>query len=299
MNASDVLNRLTKARRRQAGFVDYLLEEDELLGLKLRFCGSWLHLREWLESGESRLLNANFCKRFLLCRSCAARRAGRLVEAYVPKVEELQRQNPKLIPAMVTLTTKNREDLPDAIAHLKLSWGNMIAARRRGLSKSSRHLANQWCKVEGGLRSMEIKRGKDGLWHPHLHVFTLLNDYISQPELSGEWLQYTGDSFVVGVRKCDNGIVPGLIETVKYATEFEDMPHADQLHVHRSANGNRFTEPFGIMRGVREPDIDEDDTAGLTGPYRDFIAQWLFGEKKYAMAPIEKSLIIERPAKCN
>ena len=112
MNASDVLNRLISHRKSQTALVEHLLQEDEKLGQRVRYCGSWLHLREWIESGESRIRNANFCKQFLLCRSCAARRAGKLVTAYEAKVNTLTAAQASLIPAMVTLTIKNMFGVP-------------------------------------------------------------------------------------------------------------------------------------------------------------------------------------------
>ena len=236
MEASELLNRITRAKRSQVDLHAYLFEDDPPLGALVNGCGSWLHLREWLQeftpkgTNESRLLAANFCKKHLLCQSCAVRRAGKHVEAYAAKVEHLQKERPDLVPAMVTLTVKNGPDLPERVAHMKKAWSRMIAARRRYLSNPDRHPAVEWSKVEGSIRAIEIKRGKrSGLWHPHMHCFVLLDRYIKQKKLSEEWHQWTGDSFVVGVTKCKNGIVPGLIATVKYSCKISSMT-PDQIY---------------------------------------------------------------------
>lgn len=294
MTASDVLNRLTAHKRSQGDLLRYVRQQNEALAGRIYDCGSWLRIREWINSGESRLRNANFCKSFLLCRSCAARRAGRMVEAYAAKVGFVSECNPELIPAMVTLTVKNGDDLAERLLHLKTAWRAMLARARKAKSNSKKNLPIQWNKVVGCLRAIEITHSKHG-WHPHIHVFALLSSYIDQKELSAQWLELTGDSFVVGVTECKNGIVPGLIECLKYASKLSELEPHQAYHVYETAKGSRFTDPQGLLRGVSEPDIDFDDDTGCDGPYRDFIARWLAGEQRYAIKPVEEIFIIERP----
>jgi hypothetical protein len=196
-----------------------------------------------------------------------------MVAAYAEKVEAVTASQPELIPAMITLTVRNGDDLGERLTHLKTSWSSMIAAARKGKTRSERHAPTQWNKVIGAVRAIEVTRKASG-WHPHIHVFALLTSYIDQPSLSAEWHRFTGDSFVVGVTKCKGGIVPGLIETLKYCSKLTELSPAEILHVWRCAKGSRFTDPSGILRGVPEPEIRQDDDAGLTGPYRDFLALW-------------------------
>jgi hypothetical protein len=197
-----------------------------------------------------------------------------MVAAYAEKVDTVTAgEGSSLIPAMVTLTIKNGQDLSERLAHLKLSWKNMIGAARKGKSSSGRHEVVEWNKVVGSIRSIEVTKSESG-WHPHIHAFVLLSDYIDQRALSAEWERFTGDSMIVGVTKCKGGVVPGLIETLKYCSKLTELSNADILHVWRSAKGSRFTDPQGILRGVPEPEIDQDDATGLTGAYRDFYAIW-------------------------
>lgn len=298
MNTCDVLNRLTHHRLSQVAVVDLLKLEEPNVGDLVEGCGSWLHMREWIESGETRLRNANFCQKFLLCRSCAARRAGKMVALYAQKVETVTASAPHLIPAMITLTVKNGPDLAERLAHLKRSWSAMIAASRKARSLSNRNAPIEWNKVVGSVRAIEVTNMGNG-WHPHIHVFALLSSYIDQPTLSAEWHAFTGDSFVVGVTKCKGGIVPGLIETLKYCSKLTELSPADVLHVWRTAKGSRFTDPQGILRGVPEPDIRQDDDAGLTGPYRDFLALWCRSKGGYSLRPLatawEASELPQRP----
>lgn len=274
MNASDIINRLTDVRRSQGHVVNYVATQDAKAGSRLRWCGSWLHIRDWIHSGESRLRNANFCKQHLLCRSCAARRAAKMVGAYLAKLETLTASDPTLIPVMITLTVKNGGDLVERMAHLKKGWSSMMAACRKAKSASCRHSALEMNKVVGCIRSIEVTKGKDG-WHPHMHIYALVRSYLSPFHLSAEWERFTGDSYIVHLTKCKSGLLPGLIEVLKYATKFSEMAPEDSWFIHNSLLGQRFIDASGILRGVQVPDIDMDDSSGLTGPYVDFIARWL------------------------
>ena len=42
---------------------------------------------------------------------------------------------------------------------------------------------------------------KTGEWHPHIHMFALVDNWIDQQEFSEYWHSLTGDSMVVDVRR--------------------------------------------------------------------------------------------------
>jgi hypothetical protein len=183
--------------------------------------------------------------------------------------------HPGLVPVMITLTLRNGPDLRERLAHLKASWSRMLAAKRKGKTGKERHGAIEWNKVLGSIRSIEVKLGKgSGLWHAHIHVFALLTEYVNPFHLSSEWERFTGDSMIVDVRKCRNGIKEGLTEVLKYVSKPSQLA-PDKLHeLYLAAAGSRFTDPQGLLRGVPEPCIDSDDDEGLHGPFRDFILTW-------------------------
>lgn len=298
MQASELLNRITKAKRSQTRLLAHVLEEEAVLGEKIKWCGGWLHFREWTQMDETRLLNANFCKKHLLCQACAVRRAAKLNEAYTPKIEAVAAEFPDLIPAMITLTVKNGPDLLERIEHFKDSWKRMGAAKRKAASNSEKNVAIEWNKVRGSLRAMEITMGKDGQWNVHAHAFVLLTGYVNKRKLSDEWERFTGDSIITDVRKCHGGIKQGLLEVLKYSCKFSSMTPEQTYHAHKCCNGYRLIDPQGILRGVPEPDIDSDSIEGLTGPYRDFIAKWIQSQKRYAVNYLtDEPLTITRPAR--
>jgi plasmid rolling circle replication initiator protein Rep len=294
MNASDVLNRLTYHKIRQGPLLDYLEKVDDKLASRMAGCGSWLHLREFELSGVSKIRNANFCKCPLGCPACAARRAMKLVSAYEKRVLMLQDMQPELIPCMVTLTIKNRPDLGEGLRHFKDSWGRMTAAARKGKSLSSRHGRIEWNKVSGSVRAIECKLGKgSGLWHPHGHAFVLATEPLDKFHLSAEWERFTGDSMIVDVTPCNNGIVNGLIEVLKYVSKPCELPPDLIYHLMVTAKGSRFVDPQGCLRGVPEPVLEQDDDEGCVGPFREFIALWRgFG---YSLESVSKRLEILKP----
>ena len=42
---------------------------------------------------------------------------------------------------------------------------------------------------------------KTGEWHPHLHIFGVLEEWIDVQKLSATWHEITGDSYIVDVRR--------------------------------------------------------------------------------------------------
>ena len=182
----------------------FLLSQDDLLGQKVLHCGTWLHLREWMKHDVSKLINANFCKKHLLCPACAWRRSIKAVAKYTEKVERVAKENPQLIPVMITFGVVNGPDLPERVQHLKTSIKAMTSAARKAKSKTGcmhGHAQIEWNKLAGSIRAMEVTNtGRQ--WHPHVHVFALVTDYIDRERLSAEWQRFTGDSFIVDVRKC-------------------------------------------------------------------------------------------------
>jgi len=218
----------------------------------------------------------------------------KLVNAYAAKVAVVQDMNPGLIPVMITLTIKNGPDLPERLGHIKGSWSRMMAEKRKGSSRSSRNEPIEWNKVVGTISAIEVKRGKgSGLWHPHKHSFALVPEYISKFHLSAEWQRFTGDSKIVDVRECKNGIENGLREVLKYVSKPCELKPADLHYLYESAKGSRFVDPQGCFRGVPEPCIDTDDDDGLHGPFRDFIALWNRGG--YNLQSVGHRLDILRP----
>lgn len=92
-------------------------------------------------------------------------------------------------PKFLTLTMcHTRQTLEDQVKTLYRHFRNF---RRQKLIKR---------KIRGGCWFFQLKRSKKtGEWHPHLHCL-LDADYIDKVQLSTEWKETTGDSFIVDIR---------------------------------------------------------------------------------------------------
>lgn len=297
MKASDAINNIATFKVGQRKFNTWAARNGHpQLALKLEDCGSWLKFREWIESGESRLRQAYFCKKFLVCRCCAAIRAGKMIQKYAERIELIQAQHPHLIPAMITLTVKNGDDLHARMARLEQGFGKMISAARYAKDGKRRNIKVEWNKVKGFVASYEVTNEGKG-WHPHIHAFVLLESYINQADLSEQWLRFTGDSYVVGITKCRKAnLIAALCETMKYSSKMHTMKPEHVIQVAEECKGKRWINAGGLLRGVKVPDIDKDDDAGLTGPYIDYVARWIHSQARYDIRPeSESKLIVERP----
>lgn len=309
MNAPNFLNKITRIRQRQAKLLAALKSIGETaLSERLHWCASWLHFREWSYSGETRLMNANFCKRYLLCPACASRRAGRLVQGYLPKIEQVTKERPELRACMITLTLKNGHDLQERFDLIRDAWKAMSAHTRKAKQAKYRHDSIEWNKVEGSIRSIETTRNeKDGSWHVHMHCFALISDWIDRVKLAKEWERFTGDSFIVDVRLCKPNpkrpdacpVKEGLTEVLKYACKFAGMPPSDLIAFYRVAKESRLVDPSGCLRGINVGDIETDpDIDTLTGPFMDYIASWMPGQTTYQIRDVPAEappMIVERP----
>lgn len=304
MNASELLNILADHRRSQRDFLDWSrsVGRDHQPFPRLKTCGSWLLFREWLDhGGETTLRNANFCKAHLLCPACAVRRASKLIEAYLPKLECAIAENAELKPIIVTLAFRNTFDLAEGMKTLKGAWSRMVTARRRDLSKAGKGsiVPVEWCKVLGGVRAFEVTNRNEGKgWHPHMHAFVVTNEWLDRDKLLEEWQRFGGVDYepTCHVTRCKNGIRAGLVEVLKYVCKLSDLSHAQRWEAWRDLAGSRLSDPFGVMRGIPEPNIDVDDDSALSGAWREFVAVWRHATASYELRFEEKGerLSIER-----
>jgi hypothetical protein len=233
------------------------------LAAKLSNCADFLIFKRYLTVDEVRLHAANFCKKHLLCPFCAMRRGTKYLQAYKQRLDVVFQENPKLRAFMVTLTVKDGESLSERFAHLRAALKKYRDQRRNAL-KGQRFV--EYAKAFGGVHSIEIKRGKNsGLWHPHVHMIWLCEEPPSASQLSREWLEITGDSYIVDVREFyGESVVDGFLEVFKYALKFSDMELGDNWDAYQLLKEKRLVDNFGLLRGVKVPEeltdgnIDED-----------------------------------------
>ena len=221
-------------------------------------CANYLVFHDYYTVDQLRLVKARTCKKSLLCPFCAARRAAKQVDKYLPKLQAAIDSEPALKPVMITLTVKNGESLSERYLHLKSAY--------RALQKRRSHTIEgrgwtEFAKVKGSIHSYEFTRTQKG-WHPHIHMVALVSDWVDQKALSDEWKELTGDSFVVDIRKISDqgdGLASGMLEVFKYALKFQDLDLDDTWHAYETLKGKRLMGSFGCLRGLSEPDNLLDD----------------------------------------
>ena len=93
------------------------------------------------------------------------------------------KENRKLKPVLITLTVKNGTDLRERADHLLKSFRTLLERRRDYLKKGWGY--NEFCKVQGAMYSYEnTYNEKTGEWHPHIHIFALVDSWIDQQEFA-------------------------------------------------------------------------------------------------------------------
>ena len=259
------VNRYGKARSSALDIAEYIGASDQAQTLakqlqRLRQCGDYLVFRHYWTVDQVKLHGARLCCQHLLCPLCAIRRGSKALKAYLDRWEVIRAEKMALRPFLVTLTVKDGPDLAERFEHLKRS-------QRELWKRKQRRRGSVLDGVAGAVWSYEVKRGNgSGLWHPHLHMIALAEVQPDQAELSREWQDITGDSFIVDVRPISSeDPASGFIEVFKYAVKFSDQPPADTLHAFQTLRGKRLLEPSGCFRGVVEPEGLLDDCEALEG----------------------------------
>lgn len=219
----DSLTRVHEPQRRLQAFAD---------------CGSSAWAR-WDENEPC--ITCNLC-RDRLCVPCQSARRARLIEAILVAIVDAPART-----SFLTFTLKhNHNPLKDQIDRLYTSFRTL---RRRPIWKSA---------VTGGALFLEVKLGKDGLWHPHLHVICQ-SEFIDQKSLSMAWYAVTGDSFIVDIQRIKDPSRRASYVT-KYATKPADSSVVrvpDRLDEFVCAiKGRRLYQPFGDWRALLPADDD-------------------------------------------
>ena len=251
---------------------------------KLNECGNYLLFKNFYTIGEVKLAKLRTCGQHLLCPFCAAIRASRAIQRYVERIGQVLQENRKLKPVLITLTVKNGSDLAERSEHLMKSFRTLLERRRDYLKKGWGY--SEFCKVQGAMYSYENTfNEKTGEWHPHIHMFALVDQWIDQQEFSEYWHSITGDSMVVDVRRAKkekgHGYSKAAAEVCKYALKFGDLSVEKTWEAFKVLKGKRLTGSFGLLWGVKIPDTMTDDMPEGDLPYLEMLYKFAYGKKSY------------------
>ena len=239
------LSRYGSARENALLFRDFLkAQREDKLAEALSDCGNYAVFRDYFTIGQTRLAKFCTCKKHLICPLCAIRRGAKALRVYLARVEALLSSDALLRPFLVTLTTKNGEDLDERFRHLH---GCLRRYHKRRKGKDGR---GEVLKASAAVWSYEVTNKGRG-WHPHVHAIWLCREAPDAFKLSEEWHALTGDSFIVDVRPVDMADpVAGFCEVFKYALKFSELADADRLTAYRTLRGKRLQDSFGDLRGL-------------------------------------------------
>lgn len=171
---------------------------------------------------------AHFCRN-RWCLPCAKARA------YLDELKLRELVRGKVL-RRVTLTVKSYrgEKLITALGRLERAWDILRK--------------DEWfrSKVTGGVKTLEVKRGKlSGNWHPHIHLL-LEGDFVKQQTLSGLWEQITEDSNNVYCELLRQG-EQGEEQAVQYGTKYACKPVPEAIY----RNPSDLLEAMDVLKGKR------------------------------------------------
>ena len=252
---------------------------------KLLGCGNFLLFKNFYTIEQVKLSKFHVCNQHLLCPFCAAIRASKAIQKYTERVDEVLKKKRKLKPVLITFTVKNGENLAERSEHLMKSFRTLMGRRRDYLKKGRGF--NEFCKIDGAMYSYENTYNEQTKeWHPHLHMFALLDDWIDQEALSETWHEITGDSFVVDIRKVKKtkqmGYAEAAAEVCKYALKFGDLSVENTWEAFKVLKGKRLSGAFGSLWGVKIPENLADDMPDEKDlPYLEMLYKFVFAKKSY------------------
>ena len=101
--------------------------------------------------------------------------------------------------------------------------------------------------AKDGIASIEIlKKGEDS-WYVHIHAL-IDSKWMDQKALSDAWLDITGDSSVVDIRRVKSERRQALREVLKYQTKIWELNEEDKEFIEKTFKHRRFIYTFGIKR---------------------------------------------------
>lgn len=159
------------------------------------------------------------------CPDCRSRDYFRLLGSYRAFLASKSRLR------LITLTMRGR---------LGFLPKNRVVRLRRAFKKLLKKSYYR-SRLVGGLYSIEAKKKLNG-WNIHMHILAE-GSFIEQKKLSRDWLQITGDSFIVDIRDAYSGL-GGLKYILKYLTKSPDTLGCNDEY-NQAFKGARLVSGFG------------------------------------------------------
>lgn len=201
---------------------------------------------EYCEESKQFRARANYCHN-RHCEPCNRAKANLLAA----NLRDRLQQRPDGRYRFITLTLKHTDrGLRDQIDKLYACFKKL---RNTQAWKESQH---------GGVAILEVKWQPDSRqWHPHLHIIAE-GGFLKQSDLSGEWLNCTGDSHIVDIRQLSSG-KDAAHYVAKYVSKGTNDavwtdPEARQEWI-TAMKGTRTAATYGTWRGFKLLKVNKDE----------------------------------------
>lgn len=193
-------------------------------GLRMADCSTRIEYKYCPECGSLHISKTYLC-RDRLCPVCNWRLSLQRIGQMMQSLTYLWEHQIHIDAAMLTLTVRNvpAQKLKDTIDHMLQAW--QLLRKRRGVAK--------W--VKGYARSIEITKGKDGTYHPHIHALLMFGEGYREHQITQrEWAQYWQECLGVDytpITDIRRAYTPDAVETVKYSATHAagDLSSSDEL----------------------------------------------------------------------
>lgn len=226
-------------------------------------CGSSCHV-EYSPSTKRYRPRAHYC-RDRLCQPCGLAKSATVTR-------NVTRHCAGRDVRFYTFTLRHSPtSLSDQIDRL---YRHFLAFRRRQRARA---------RITGGVAILEVTKGRDLQWHPHLHCI-IEGSYYPQQELSSDWLAVTGDSYIVHVKP-----IAADGREVRYACAYAGKPldasccgsPGEIAEVAAGIRGRRICFTFGSWRGLDldAPDPDAPDDWVTLGRLSELLADARRGDR--------------------
>ncbi|MDM1514470.1 protein rep [Myroides odoratimimus] len=203
---------------------------------------------ETLLTNEVGKIHTTYCKN-RWCLTCGRIKTARLINAYLPQLEELFQ------PVFITLTlpTVLGSELGMRIAEMEKGWRDIYKNTKQGKYKKT-------YQIFKGIRKAECTIRPGGLYHYHFHF--IIDGWAEGEWLISQWLKRFPEAnrLAQDIRFADEF---SFKELFKYAFKAEvksgSKTNAERYDlVFNALRGKRTYQAFGGIKAIEE-DFDEDD----------------------------------------
>jgi hypothetical protein len=256
-------------------------------------CGSWLEFRNYIKVDQTKLHNANFCKKDKLCPACAMRRASKQVKKVMNYFEDNPSFKKKYWYYIVLPVKHNAAESFTTVFNRAKSG---LESLRKSINNSKHRNTQEsfFSQFDGLMYSFEVTKTQNG-WNNHINLLCCSDTPVEGIYKKGnttvhngimeDWAKYTDNkSYIHSINKIDvaseDELIKNLLEIFKYSMKFQGLEPKDLLEAYSSTYKKRLLGAFGSLYGIKtNVDMHGDEVLGKE--FLEVIYRFNFETKKY------------------